>query len=263
MRIAVLVKQVPATDNVRIDEKTGTMIRNALESELNPLDMYAVEEAVRLKEAVGETTVTAITMGPPQAAGVVRDAISIGCDGGYLLSDRGFAGADTLATAYPLKLAIEKAGGFDLILTGERATDGETGQVGPSVAAQLDIPVVTYVSRIEKITRDGARVWRAIEGGHEIVEVELPALLSVVKEVNEPRLPNLEGKLRARSAEVPAFTAEDLEAVSEKIGLSGSPTRVVKVFYPKLSREGKIVRVKDPEAAVEELIGFMKEKGIV
>ncbi|MCD6362526.1 MAG: electron transfer flavoprotein subunit beta/FixA family protein [Synergistetes bacterium] len=264
MRICVLVKQVPATDKVKMDEKTGTMIRSEMEAELNPLDMYAVEEAVRVKERLnGEADITVISMGPRMAIEAIKDAISMGCDRGYLLSDRLLAGSDTLATAYALAKAIEYLGGFDIIFTGERATDGETGQVGPSVASQLDLIALTYVSKIEEIGNGYIRVQRAIEGGHEVVETDLPVLISVVKEINEPRIPNLAGKLRAKEAEIPILTAEDLNLDRGRIGLDGSPTRVVRIFYPKLSRSGKIVDGKDPEKAVEELISFLEEKEIL
>ncbi len=263
MRIGVLVKQVPATDKVRMDEKTGTMVRSEMEAELNPLDMYAIEEAVRIKERMKDVHVTAITMGPPAAGDAIKDAISIGCDDGYLLTDRRFAGADTWATAYTLSMAIKAIGGFDLILCGERATDGETGQVGPSVGAQMEIPILTYVSKIVELTNDHVRVQRAVEGGHETVEVDLPALVSVVKEINEPRIPNLSGKLKAKSFEVKILDAVGIKADQLKIGLGGSPTRVVNVFYPKITRNGKIVRSKDPQVTVKELIEFLRSKEII
>ena len=263
MKIAVLIKQVPATDKVKMDEKTGTMVRSEMEAELNPLDMYAVEEAVRIKERMEDTTLTAITMGPPGASDAIKDALSIGCDDGYLLTDRKFAGADTWATAYVLSQSIKKLGGFDLIFCGERATDGETGQVGSSVATQLGIPPLTYVSEIVDLTQNHIRVKRAIEGGHEIIEVKLPALVSVVKEINEPRIPNLAGKMKAKFAKVVIMDADTIDADPSKLGLRGSPTRVVKVFYPKLTRGGKIIKAKDPENAVNELLTFLRSKEII
>ncbi len=263
MKIAILVKQVPATDKVKINKKTGTMIRENLESELNPLDMYAVEEAVRLKEKYEGTKVIAISMGPPFAKDVLKDAISMGADEGYLVSDRKFGGADTWATAYTLKKAIEKLGGFDIIFTGERATDGETGQVGPSLATQLDLPTLTYVSKIRELSNESIVVERTIEGGKEVVSSTLPVVLSVVKEINEPRIPNFSGKMKAKKAEIPMLTAKDLDVDPEKVGLFGSPTRVVNVYYPKMTRKGVIIKSKDPEAAVDELIKFLKEKDII
>lgn len=264
MKIAVLVKQVPATDKVKMDEETGTMVRSAMEAELNPLDMYAVEEAVRTKEKLGgDVEISVISMGPSMAKDAIRDAIAMGCDKGYLISDRAFAGADTLATAYTLSAALKKLGPFDIIFTGERATDGETGQVGPSVAAQLGITAITYVSKIKELNNADIILERAVEGGHEIVQTSLPVLLSVVKEINEPRVPNFAGKMRAKKAEIPTLTAKDIPVELDRVGLKGSPTRVVKIFYPTLSRSGKIVYAKDPEAAVDELINFLREKAII
>jgi electron transfer flavoprotein beta subunit len=204
MKIAVLIKQVPATDRVKMDEKTGTMVRSEIEAELNPLDMYAVEEAVRTKEYFEsqgkQAEVTAISMGPPQAAESIKDAISMGCYRGILLTDRLFAGSDTFATALVLSSTIKKMGGFDIIFTGERATDGETGQVGPSVAAQLDIPPLTYVRKIKEISENKITVERAVENGRELIRAELPVLISVVKEINEPRIPTLQEKSAQRTA---------------------------------------------------------------
>ena len=269
MNITVLIKQVPATDKVKMDEKTGTMVRGEMEAELNPLDMYAVEEAVRTKERLTrlhpteKTTVTAISMGPEAASYSIRDAIALGCDGGVLLSDRAFAGSDTFATALILSEAIKKLGGFDIIFTGERATDGETGQVGPSVAAQLDIPALTYVSKIVEVNEKQVTVERTTEEGREVIRVELPVLISVTKEINEPRLPDLAGKIRAKSSHIEVLNAEALNLPEERIGLKGSPTRVVKVFYPKVSRNGKIISGKDPDKAADKLVKFLKERGIM
>lgn len=267
MKLGVLVKQVPATHHVKIDEATGTMVRDAMESELNPLDTYAVEEAVRIKEnlrkADNSPEITVLSMGPPQAVEAIREAISMGCDKGYLLSDRRFAGADTWATAHTLTLAIRHLGGFDLILAGERATDGETGQVGPSIAAQLGIPVLTYVKKIEKLNSRTVQVHRSVEGGTEVLESSLPALITVVKEINEPRIPNFKGKMRARKTEIPTLSAADLNADPKETGLTGSPTRVVKVFSPKLSRTCEIIDGTDPSKAAESLIGFLVGKGFL
>jgi len=264
VKIGVLIKQVPATEKVKMDEETGTMIRKGLELELNPLDMYAVEEAIRIKEKFKkDIEITAISMGPPSTIEIIKDAISMGCDNGYLISDRKFAGSDTLATAYILSIAIKKIGDFDLIIAGERATDGETGQVGPSVATQLDIPVLTYISKIEKITGGKVRVRREVERGYEILEGPLPILLCVVKGINEPRLPNLSGKIKAKNFKVHILNQDELKASSSRIGLNGSPTRVKKIFYPKLSRTGRIIKSKNIEDAVNKLIHFLEAKGIM
>ena len=195
MKIVVLVKQVPATDKVKMDEETGTMIREGVEAELNPLDLYAVEEAVRIKENLGDDVeISVISMGPRVAVEAVKNAIAMGCNKGYLLSDRKFAGADTLSTAYSLSIGIKKiVDEFDLILCGERATDGETGQVGPGIGAHLGLPVLTYVSKIEEVGGGKIVAHRAIEGGYEVVEAAMPVLVSVVKEINEPSIPTLKG----------------------------------------------------------------------
>ncbi len=260
VRIVVLVKQVPATDRIKIDPERGTMIRENIESELNPLDLFAVEEAVRLKERLGgETSISVLSMGPAKAVHTVRDALARGCDRGYLLSDRKFAGADTWSTSYTLSSAIKQLiQNADLLLCGERATDGDTGQVGPMVAAFLGWPVLSFVSRIERLDGQGLVVRREVEGGYERVECPLPALVSVVKAINQPRLPNLAGKRRAKAAEIPVITAQELGLPEENLGLKGSPTRVVKVHKSQLSRKGKIVHLaQDPEAAVEELLAFL------
>ncbi len=262
MRIGVLVKQVPATENVKIDEKTGVMMRSGVESELNPLDMYAVEEAVRIKERLGGEVVV-LSMGPPSAEYAVRDALSMGCDRGFLISDRLFAGSDTLATARILSAAILKLGGFDMIFAGERATDGETGQVGPGVAARLGVSLITYVRKISDVDNFRVVAERAVEEGTEIVEAALPALITVVKEINEPRVPDLAGKIGSMFAQIPVLSGKDISINKEKVGLKGSPTRVAKVFYPKLTRNGRIIDGRDPEKAVAELIRFLKEKSIL
>jgi len=266
LKIVVLVKQVPASDKVKMDEETGTMIRDGVESEVNPLDLYAVEEAVRIKESQGEDTeIIVISMGPRKAVEAIRSAIALGCDDGYLLTDKKFAGSDTWSTAYTLSTAIKKvASDFDMVLCGERATDGETGQVGPEVGTYLDLPVLTYVSRVQEINDGKIVIHRAVEGGHEVVESSLPALVSVVKEINEPRMPNLRGKMKAKKMEIPQLTAEDIEAVEENIGLKGSPTRVVKTYRPKVGRKGEMVIAgDDPEGAVDGLVNYLVERSIV
>jgi electron transfer flavoprotein beta subunit len=265
-RLWVLVKQVPATENVKMDEETGTMVRAGVEAVINPLDLYAVEEAIRIKERNnGEVQVSVVSMGPPSAVEAIREAIAMGCDEGFLISGREFAGADTWATAYTLSKALSSLGGFDLVLCGERATDGETGQVGPMVGAMLDLPVLTYVSRIELRDEDGLIAKRAIEGGHELVQCPVPALLSVVKEINEPRLPTLKGKISARGMDVPVLTAEAIGADCALLGLTGSPTRVVQVFYPTLTRTGAIVSTETSsvEECVDRLVEFLKASEIV
>ncbi|MFH2069903.1 MAG: electron transfer flavoprotein subunit beta/FixA family protein [Elusimicrobiota bacterium] len=238
MNIIVCIKQVPATTNVQIDDKTGTLKREGVESIINPFDEYAIEEAVRIKEKTGGK-VTALTMGPPQAETALREALSRGCDSAVLISDRNFAGSDTLATSYTLALAITKAGMPDLIICGKQASDGDTAQVGPGIAEHLDIPHVSYVGKIEEITGDKIKVLRMMEDGYDILEMPMPALITVTKEINTPRLPSLKWMMMSKKANIPCWSANDLSADEKMIGLSGSPTRVMKIFYPPPRQGGE------------------------
>ncbi len=267
MHIIVAIKQVPETSNVKMDPVTGTMIRDGVESIINPLDLYAIEAATQLKEAHGGK-VTVLSMGPPNAEKALKEAIAMGCDDAVLITDRAFAGADTWSTAYVIAKAIEKIGPFDLVLCGERATDGDTGQVGPNIAAAMDLPLATYVSGIESVDREDDQmvVWRMTEYGYEKLRLPLPALLTVVKEISFPRLPTLRGKQRARATQVPRYTAENLPVEGDKIGLKGSPTRVIKIDTPKVTRGGTILKPADDqalEAAVDRLVDFLRDKEII
>ncbi len=265
MRIIVPIKQVPETNAVKMDEATGTMIREGVEAIINPLDLYAIELALRLKESqpAGGCEVIAISMGPPKAESALREAMAMGVDASALLSDKAFAGSDTWATSYVLAAAIRRIGQFDLVICGERATDGDTGQVGPGIAAFLDLPVVSYVSKLDSIDASTARVHRLVEEGYEEIEVALPAVLTVVKEVADPRLPTLRGKQRARAAEIPVWAAKDLAVETAKLGLNGSPTRVVKIFRPTVTRQGQKITAMDERsvaAAVDQLVDFLQQR---
>ncbi|TET18581.1 MAG: electron transfer flavoprotein beta subunit/FixA family protein [Candidatus Cloacimonadota bacterium] len=252
MKIIVCVKQVPDTTEVTIDPETNTLIREGVESIVNPFDLHAVEEALKIKKALNEVEITAISMGPPQATEALKEVIAMGVDKAYLLSAKEFAGADTLATSYTLSLAIRKLGVFDLILCGKQAIDGDTAQVGPGLAGQLDIPQIAYVRKIEYIDNNSIRVQRITEEGHEIIEAFLPALLTVVKDINIPRLPTLKGKIIARKTEVPILTPGDVNADEKRIGLTGSPTTVIKVFTPDMRKDSKIF-TGDTEQTVDQL----------
>ncbi|GHS97713.1 electron transfer flavoprotein subunit beta [Synergistales bacterium] len=261
-KIAVLVKQVPATENVKINPETGVMMREGLSVEVNPLDLHAIEEAVRLKEKFPDILVTAVTMGPPSADKAVRYAIAMGCDEGVVLTDRAFAGSDTLATARALSAALKKLGSFDLILSGERATDGETGQVGPSVGSLLGLPVLTYVSKLS-VGADKLDIERAVEGGHEKLSSPFPALAVVIKEINSPRLCTLGGKLKGRKSDIKILSFADLDIPKENVGLSGSPTKVVKVRYPQVTRKGKkLSAAEDFDGAVGELLKVLNDNRV-
>jgi electron transfer flavoprotein beta subunit len=267
MKIIALIKQVPETSNVKMDKETGTMIRDGVESIINPLDLYAIEAGIQLKEKHGGT-LTAITMGPPNCEKALREAVAMGCDDAIQISHRKFAGADTWATSYVLAETIkQKVGNFDLILCGERATDGDTGQVGPGVASFLDLPLATYASEIFDLESEKSfKVKRLVEGGYEILKVPFPALLTVVKEISFPRLPTLRGKQRSRKMELPLIGIDEIKVKEECIGLKGSPTRVVKIFTPKVSRECKKFEIReegDLDKATDSLIDFLKEKEFV
>ena len=258
MNIIVCIKQVPDTTQVRIDPATNTLIREGVQSIINPFDMYAIEEGVRLKEKFGGKT-TVLTMGPPQAEAALREAVSMGCDEAVLVSDRAFAGSDTLATGYTLAMTIRKLKDYDIILCGKQASDGDTAQVGPGIATQLDIPQVTYVKKIEEIKDNHATVERMTEEGFEIVKTSLPCLLTVVKEINEPRIPSLKGRMKAKKVEIAALKAIDLDLEEHRLGLKGSPTWVSKIFTPPPRPKGHILE-GDPEEATTKLVEELKDR---
>lgn len=257
MNIVVCIKQVPNTTQVRINPETNTLIREGVESVINPFDAYAIEEGVRLREKFGGK-VTVVTMGPPQAETALREALSVGCDEAILVSDRRFAGSDTWATSYVLSQTVKKVGNVDIVLCGKQASDGDTAQVGPGVSTFLNIPQVTYVKKIEEIKENTARVERMTEEGFEIIETPLPCLFTVVKEINEPRLPSLKGKMKAKKAEILKWNAEDLNCDFENLGLDGSPTRVVKIFTPPL-RESGVILEGDTQEIVDKLVTELKK----
>ena len=244
-RILVMVKQVPTTESVRLNEETGTMIRTGSDAAINPLDLHAVEEAVRIKESsTEEVAITVLSMGPLQAQSAIREALAMGCDEGVLLSGREFAGADTWATAYALVQCIRTLEPIDLVLCGERATDGETGQVGPMVAAMWDVPLLTYVTNL---TCDWTQLvaHRAIEGGTEEVGCRFPVVACVLRDLNEPRLPTLSGKVAAHDNEIKVLDSKAIGADASLLGLGGSPTRVVKIMYPSFQRNAELFHAID------------------
>jgi electron transfer flavoprotein alpha/beta subunit len=265
MRIIVPIKQVPETNAVKMDEETGTMIREGVEAIINPLDLYAIEIALRLKEQHGGEVIT-ISMGPPKAVSALREAVAMGCDSGVLISDKAFAGSDTWSTGYVLAAAIKRIGDCDLVICGERATDGDTGQVGPEMAAFLDLPVATYIGKVESADSETARLHRLVEDGYEVLEVQLPAVLTVVKEVGDPRLPTLRGKQRARKVEIPSWGPNELEVDRELLGLKGSPTRVVRIFRPSVARECEKMPAGDDTAvaeAADRLVAFLRGRELL
>lgn len=248
MHIVVCIKQVPDTTDVKIDPKTNTLIREGVASIINPFDIYAIEEGVRIREKKGGK-VTVLTMGPPQAENALREAISMGADNAVLLSDRAFAGSDTWATSYTLSMAMRKLSPFDLIICGKQASDGDTAQVGPGIAAHLDLPQITYVRRIDELGDGFIVAERLLEEGSEIIRAPLPCLLTVVKEINEPRIPSLKGKLAAKKAAITVWKSVDIAADKASLGLDGSPTKVVRVFNPPPRGGGEMIEGEPDEVA--------------
>lgn len=259
MNIVVCIKQVPGTTDIKIDPKTNTLVREGVQSIINPFDCYAIEEGVRLREKHGGK-VTVITMGPPQADAALREAISLGADEAVLVSDRAFAGSDTWATSYVLSQAIRKLDQFDVVICGKQTLDGDTGQVGPGIAESLKIPFIAYVSKIEEIKDGYISVQRMIEEGHETIESSLPAVITVSKEINVPRLPSIRGTMKSKSAKITVWSAADIGAEADKAGLNGSPTRVVKIFFPKRERKSEMLSGSCEEQA-DQLI--KKLEGII
>lgn len=257
MNIIVCIKQVPNTTDVKIDPVTNTLIREGVESIVNPFDTYAIEEAVRLKERFGGKVIV-ITMGPPQAENALKEAISVGCDEAILISDRKFAGSDTWATSYTLSRAIRKMGVYDIVICGKQASDGDTAQVGPGISTHLDIPQVTYVKKIEEISANLAKVERMTEYGYDVVETPLPCLFTVVKEINTPRIPSLKGMMKAKAAKITKWNAADIDCDPKSIGMEGSPTRVVKVFTPPQRKGGEIL-TGDANTIAEKLANLLKD----
>ena len=231
MNIIVCIKQVPETQEVRLDPVTHTLKREGVKAIINPFDLYALEEGLRVKDSQGGR-VTVLTMGPPQAEEALREALGYGADGAVLLSDQKFAGADTWATALTLARAIGKMGGADLIFTGKQAIDGDTAQVGPMLAAILEIPYASWARKLSFLEDGALRVERLLDHGYDAVEVKLPALITVVKEINEPRLPSFKAKLKARKEAIPVWGLADLDLRPDQVGLAGSFTQVVQVFPP-------------------------------
>jgi len=251
MRIIVCIKQVPDTAEVKINPETGTLIREGVPSIINPFDLNAIEAGLQIREKAGGK-MTVITMGPPQAESALRDAIAMGTDEALLLSDRVFAGSDTWATSYTLSKAIEKIGA-DIIICGKQAIDGDTAQVGPETAEFLNIPHISYIRKIEEVTDNSIRVQRMMDDGYDVVESSFPVLLTVVKELNEPRMPSLKGKMTAKKAVIQKWGAADIMANEKDLGLKGSPTQVKNIFTPEARSERKMLE-GTPEEQVDALL---------
>ena len=262
MEIIVCVKQVPDTTEVKIDPVTNTLIRQGVPSVVNPFDKNAVEAALQLKDKHGGK-VTVISMGPPQAKDALKDCLAMGADEAILVSDRAFGGADTLATSYTLATAIRKLGKYDVIFCGKQAIDGDTAQVGPELAEHLGIAQLTYVAKMD-VDNGTVRVEREHEDGYEIIEVEFPVVITVIKSLNyEPRSSKAKGIMKANRTEIAVWTAADLGVDEQRIGLKGSPTQVRKIFTPPQRTQGVVIQKDTAQESVAELIQKLTDAKIV
>lgn len=261
LHILVCVKQVPNTTEIKMDPKTNTLDRSNASAIINPYDIHAVEEAVKIKKQYGGK-VSVLSMGPPQAKEVIKKCIEVGADSGYLLTDRSFAGSDTLATSYILSMAIRRimlVEPIDLLLCGKQAIDGDTAQVGPGIASRLEIPQLTYLENIASIDLQNhtVKIHRKIDSGYEVVESKLPCLLTVEKSINELSYSPLPNMIRAAKYEPSVWGFADLEADISKMGLKGSPTSVRKIFPPKQRAGGEILEGQLDDV-VQLLVGRLK-----
>jgi len=261
MEMVVCVKQVPDTTEVKIDPVTNTLVRQGVPSIVNPFDKNALEAALQLKEKNGGK-ITVVSMGPPQAKDALKECLAMGADEAYLVSDRAFGGADTLATSYTLAAALKKIGKFDLILCGKQAIDGDTAQVGPEMAEHLGIAQVTCCSKFE-VTGDVLRVEREHEEGYEVIEGKMPMLVTVVKSANEPRFATVRGTMKANRKEIPVLTLADLDVDEKRIGLKGSPTQVKKIFTPPSRSGGEMIQAEDAREAISILIKKLSDAKII
>lgn len=262
MKIIVCIKQVPDTNEVRIDPKTGTLIREGVPSIINHDDKNALEEVLKLKDKYEDVHVTVLTMGPPQADVALREALAMGADRAILLSDRAFAGSDTWATAKTLTAAIKKIGDYDIIFCGRQAIDGDTAQVGPQLAEDLGIPQITYVTHLEVNGRE-VKAHRALEDGYEVLSTKMPCLLTAIKELNEPRYPSVRGIFEAyREKQVEVWSAKDIDINLNETGLNSSPTNVRQTFTPSPKGQGMILEGNGRDT-VQELLFKLGEKHLI
>ena len=256
MNIVVCLKQVPDTTAVKIDPKTGTLIRDGVPSIINPEDKHALEAALTIKDNVGGK-VTVISMGPPQAKDALREALCMGADEAILVTDRAFAGADTLATSKTLACALKNLE-YDIVFAGRQAIDGDTAQVGPEIAEHLNIPQVTYVQDV-KVEEDGLLINRALEDGYELIKIQTPVLLTAIKELNEPRYMNVRYIFDTANKEIQLWSADNIEISKDELGLKGSPTKVKKTMTKETKGAGELIN-EAPQEAVKYVLGKLKEK---
>lgn len=249
MKIIVLAKQVPDTNEVKIDPVKGTLIREGVRSILNPDDANALEAALELKDKNPGTTVSVMSMGPPQAKYMLRECLAMGADNAYLLSSRAFGGADTCATSTTLAAGVRQLGDFDIIFAGRQAIDGDTAQVGPQTARRLGAPSVSYVQKVRKVEEKTLTVERALEDGFEVIEVQKPCLLTAIKELNKPRYMSVGRIEEAYKKEITVWDEGSLHVTPDEVGLKASPTQVFRSFTPPPKGAGEMLAGTIPEMA--------------
>lgn len=258
MKILVCIKQVPASNKVEVDPVTGVLKRDGTQSKLNPYDLYALETALRLREQYGGSVIV-ITMGPPQAKQIIKEAFMLGADDGLLITDRKFGGADVLATSYTLSQAIKAVGEYDLILCGKQTTDGDTAQVGPEIAEWLNIPSVSNVTKVLGATNNDIEIEMDMINYVERSKVKYPCLLAVDKGIYQPRLPSYVLKKKTEDKEIKMMTLNDMADKDEKhYGLNGSPTQVVRIFPPESDVVQEIWENKTPEVLARDLCNVLQ-----
>ncbi|MDD4069320.1 MAG: electron transfer flavoprotein subunit beta/FixA family protein [Candidatus Izemoplasmatales bacterium] len=263
MNIITCIKQVPASSNVEVDPITGVLIRDGSNVKMNPFDLYALEFAFRIKELSDNSLISTITMGPPQAKKALLEALHMGADNAYLLSDRSFAGADCLATSYALSQMVRRIGKFDLIICGKQTTDGDTAQVGPEIAEFLKIPHVSYASHITKMTDKSITVICHYDEYDEEIELDFPALITVDKADFAPRLPSFKRKKQFSDYQIKTFTLNDMEDKEKNnYGLNGSPTQVEEIFPPNKKKDSKLIKGDFKDLAEEFVEILTKNKFI-
>jgi len=258
-KIIVCAKQVPDTNVIKINPKTGTLIREGVPSILNHDDANALEEALKIKDKYPDTHITVITMGPPQANDLLFECIAMGADEGILVSDRAVGGSDTWATSNTLEAAVKKVGDFDLLWCGRQAIDGDTAQVGPQLAEKLGIPQVTYVEEFEIAENlKDITVKRQLEDGYELIKLQTPCMLTAIKELNEPRYMSMGGIFAAK--EMKTWNAKDIEVDLNTVGLEASPTNVFRSFTPAPKGKGEIISGDTEKEIADNLLVNLKEK---
>ncbi len=263
MNIAVCIKQVPDSGDVKVDPITGVLVRSGASSKMNPYDLFAIETALKIKEKNQEVKITVISMGPPQAKVTLKEALWMGCDEAILLSDRKFAGADVLATSRTLSQGILELGKVDLIICGKQTTDGDTAQVGPEIAEFLDLPQATYVNEVIDLKPNSIVLSTNYEKHYEIVEINYPCLITVDKDIYTPRLPSYKRGIDFKDYEIKTLSITDLSINDENVyGLNGSPTQVEKIFSPDKNKK-KIIVEGSTETVTKVLFDALKAKKFI